>query len=111
MNRLPGSSGATQPHSQVWAGYGPLALCTPIPRALPKHGACRRALGQPCTLKGSLGSHHPAGPFLPPTLAHMRCAGRTGGAVGRLGTEVAHLRADCRTEGKKASFLAKSMGG
>lgn len=70
MNCPPGSSGATPPHSQVWAGGGPLALHTPTPMV---HVEWR---WDSLCFQGVSGSHHPAGPFLPPILSHVRCAGR-----------------------------------
>lgn len=84
---------------------GSRVLYPPTPRTVPKR----------CTSSGVGAASCPPGrPYLtgpdqPPPPAQVREAGGAGGAVGRLDTHVVQLWADCRMEGKKASFLEKSM--
>lgn len=68
------------------------------------HGMSHGVGAAPCP-QGASGEPLPCRTFSAPTPAQARCAGRAGGALGRLGTEAVH-----RIEGKKASFLEKSMG-
>ena len=104
MNHLGLPGGSASP-CWVWLDVVAPESCThPLPGPSPN-----------CTSSGVGAASCPPGrPYLtgpdqPPPPAQVREAGGAGGAVGRLDAHVVQLWADCRMEGKKASFLEKSV--
>lgn len=105
MNNLGLPSSSASP-CWVWLDVAPKSCTHPLPGPSPNEWCTSSGVGAaPCPP----GHPYLPGPDQPPPPAQVRDAGGAGGAVGRLDAHVVQLWADCRTEGRKASFLKKSM--
>lgn len=105
MNHLGLPSSSASP-CWVWLDVAPKSCTHPLPGPSPNEWCTSSGVGAaPCPP----GHPYLPGPDQPPPPAQVRDAGGAGGAVGRLDAHVVQLWADCRTEGRKASFLKKSM--
>lgn len=101
MNHLGLPSSSASP-CWVWLDVAPKSCTHPLPGPSPNEWCTSSGVGAaPCPP----GHPYLPGPDQPPPPAQVRDAGGAGGAVGRLDEQPS----DCRTEGRKASFLKKSM--
>lgn len=105
MNHLGLPSSSASP-CWVWLDVAPKSCTHPLAGPSPNEWCTSSGVGAaPCPP----GHPYLPGPNQPPPPGQVRDAGGAEGAVGRLDAHVVQLWADCRAEGRKASFLEKSM--